>query len=154
MFFLFLSCSQVEFVYKDSKNLINPLYEKTKISTSGLDLNYINSYLPMFFGENKENKFSLSINIEEKKTKRSVETNQATTNLRYQLKFSYVLMSVSKDCLTYKKEILSFFSIIPKSDGYNYGTDASLEKRYELAITDNLNQFVSFLSNVEIDNCI
>ena len=154
MFFLFLSCSQVEFVYKDSKNLINPLYEKTKISTSGLDLNYINSYLPMFFGENKENKFSLSINIEESKTKRSVETNQATTNLRYQLKFSYVLTSVSKDCLTYKKEILSFFSIIPKSDGYNYGTDASLEKRYELAITDNLNQFVSFLSNVEIDNCI
>ena len=154
MFFLFLSCSQVEFVYKDSKNLINPLYEKTNISTSGLDLNYINSYLPMFFGENKENKFSLSINIEEKKTKRSVETNQATTNLRYQLKFSYVLTSVSKDCLTYKKEILSFFSIIPKSDGYNYGTDASLEKRYELAITDNLNQFVSFLSNVEIDNCI
>ena len=154
MFFLFLSCSQVEFVYKDSKNLINPLYEKTNISTSGLDLNYINSYLPMFFGENKENKFSLSINIEEKKTKRSVETNQATTNLRYQLKFSYVLTSVSKDCLTYKKEILSFFSIIPKSDGYNYGTDTSLEKRYELAITDNLNQFVSFLSNVEIDNCI
>ena len=132
MFFLFLSCSQVEFVYKDSKNLINPLYEKTNISTSGLDLNYINSYLPMFFGENKENKFSLSINIEEKKTKRSVETNQATTNLRYQLKFSYVLTSVSKDCLTYKKEILSFFSIIPKSDGYNYGTDASLEKRYEI----------------------
>ena len=154
MFFLFLSCSQVEFVYKDSKNLINPLYEKTNISTSGLDLNYINSYLTMFFGENKENKFSLSINIEEKKTKRSVETNQATTNLRYQLKFSYVLTSVSKDCLTYKKEILSFFSIIPKSDGYNYGTDTSLEKRYELAITDNLNQFVSFLSNVEIDNCI
>ena len=107
----------------------------------------------MFFGENKENKFSLSINIEEKKTKRSVETNQATTNLRYQLKFSYVLTSVSKDCLTYKKEILSFFSIIPKSDGYNYGTDASLEKRYELAITDNLNQFVSFVSSIDINEC-
>ena len=153
MFFLFLSCSQVEFVYKDSKNLINPLYEKTNISTSGLDLNYINSYLPMFFGENKENKFSLSINIEEKKTKRSVETNQATTNLRYQLKFSYVLTSVSKDCLTYKKEILSFFSIIPKSSGYNYGTDTSIEKKYELAITENLNQFISILSDVDLNNC-
>ncbi len=155
LIFLFvLSCSQVEFVYKDSKNLINPLYEKTQVNTSGLDLNYIGSYLPMFFGENKGNAFSLSINIEEKKTKRSVETNQATSNLRYQLRFSYSLISNTKDCVTYRKEILSFFSIIPKSDGYNYGTDASLEKRYELAIVDNLNRFVSLLSDVEINNCI
>ena len=42
-----------------------------------------------------------------------------------------------------KKKFLSYFSIIPKSSGYNYGTDASLEKKYELAITENLNQFVS-----------
>tara|TARA_B100001057_G_C22728659_1_gene902806 strand:+ start:28 stop:516 length:489 start_codon:yes stop_codon:yes gene_type:complete len=154
IFFFILSCSQVEFVYKDRKNLINPLYEKTQINTSGLDLNYINSYLPMFFGENKDNIFSLSINIKEKKTKRSIETNQATSNLRYQLTFSYVLESTSKDCVTYKKEILSFFSIIPKSDGYNYGTDASIEKKYEIAIIDNLNQFVSFLSSIEINNCI
>ena len=53
----------------------------------------------------------------------------------------------------YEKEILSYFSITPKSDGYNYGTDASLEKKYELAIKDNLNQFLSFLQNIEINNC-
>ena len=52
-----------------------------------------------------------------------------------------------------KKEIVSYFSIIPKSAGYNYGTDASLEKKYELAIIDNLNQFVSFLSSIDINKC-
>ena len=107
----------------------------------------------MIFGENKENSFTLSINIEEKKTKRSVESNQATSNLRYELKFNYSVTSNIKNCVTYEKEILSYFSIIPKSEGYNYGADSSLEKKYELAINDNLNQFVSFLSDININIC-
>ena len=32
-------------------------------------------------------------------------------------------------------------------------TDASLEKKYELAIGDNLNQFISILSDKNIDGC-
>ena len=49
--------------------------------------------------------------------------------------------------------MVSYFSVIPKSSGYNYGTDSSLEKKYELAISNNLNQFVSILSNINIDGC-
>ena len=153
LFFTIISCSNIEFVYKEKGNLINPLYEKTNVVTSGVDLVFIQSYLPTVFGDVMEKDFNLLINIEEKKTKRSVETNQATSNLRYELRFTYTLESVNKNCITYKKEILSFFSIIPKSSGYNYGTDASLEKKYELAIIENLNQFVSFLSGVDINNC-
>ena len=153
LFFTIISCSNIEFVYKEKGNLINPLYEKTNVVTSGVDLVFIQSYLPTVFGDVMEKDFNLLINIEEKKTKRSVETNQATSNLRYELRFAYTLESINKNCITYKKEILSFFSIIPKSSGYNYGTDASLEKKYELAIIENLNQFVSFLSGVDINNC-
>ena len=153
LFFTIISCSNIEFVYKEKGNLINPLYEKTNVVTSGVDLVFIQSYLPTVFGDVMEKDFNLLIDIEEKKTKRSVETNQATSNLRYELRFTYTLESVNKNCITYKKEILSFFSIIPKSSGYNYGTDASLEKKYELAIIENLNQFVSFLSGVDINNC-
>ena len=109
--------------------------------------------LPMFFGERNEHSYTLKININEKKTKISVETNQATSNLRYELRFYYTLTSIKKDCITYEKEIVSYFSIIPKSSGYNYGTDTSLEKKYELAIGDNLNQFVSILSDINIDGC-
>ena len=153
LFFVFISCSNIEFVYKEKEVFINPLYEKTNVVTSGVDLVFIQSYAPSFFGRAKEKNFNLLINIEEKKTKRSVETNQATSNLRYELRFAYTLESINKSCITYEKEILSFFSIIPKSSGYNYGSDASLEKKYELAIIENLNQFVSFLSGVDIKNC-
>ena len=154
LFIFVLSCNKVEFIYEDSAVLLNPLYEKTEINVSGFDLNYLNSYLPNFFGKNKKNIFSLSIDIEERRKKISVKTNQATSNLRYELKFSYILKSNTKRCTTIKKEILSTFSIIPRSDGYNYGTDASIEKKYELAVTDNLNRFVSFLSGINIHNCL
>ena len=49
---------------------------------------------------------------------------------------------------------MSSFTITPKSSGYDYGTDASLEKNYELVVTENLNSFVSFLSAADIDNCL
>ena len=153
LFFTIISCGNIEFVYKEKGNLINPLYEKTSVVSSGVDLVFIQSYIPTVFGSVKEKDFNLLINIEEKKIKRSVETNQATSNLRYELRFTYTLESINKNCITYKKEILSFFSIIPKSSGYNYGTDTSLEKKYELAIIENLNQFVSFLSGADISNC-
>ena len=158
LFFIFLfcfvvSCNDVEFVYKNEKNLINPLYQKTKFTTSGTNLSFLNSYLPMFFGEGGEHTYNLLINIDEKKTKRSVKTNQAISNLKYELRFYYTLKSIKKDCITYEKEIVSNFSIIPKSSGYNYGTDTSLEKKYELVTENNLNQFITILSDIDIDNC-
>jgi hypothetical protein len=153
VFLFFISCSNVEFIYKEDKNLVNPLYEKTEVRTSGFSINFMNAYLPMFFGSNKEDSFSLLINIDQNKTKRAVETNQVTSNLRYELNFTYTLISNEKNCITFNKELLSYFSIIPKSSGYNYGTDTSLEKKYELAITENLNRFLSIITNVNISKC-
>ena len=158
LFFIFLfcfivSCSSVEFVYNNEKNPINPLYQKTKVITSGTDLSFMNSYLPMYFGESDEHTYNLQISVNEKKTKRSVETNQATSNLRYELRLYYTLTSIKNNCITFEKEIISYFSIIPKSSGYNYGADTSLEKKYELAVSDNLNQFISILCDINLDNC-
>ena len=152
--FLFTSsCSNLEFVYKNNENLTNPLYEKTNVSTTGVNFIYMKSFIPMFFGENKTNEYDLLIEIEEVKTNRSVETNQASSNLRYELRFSYKLISKSQNCISYIKEILSYFMIMPKSEGYNYGTDASLEKKYEIAISQNISRFISGLSNTNIDSC-
>ena len=154
IFIFIISCGGIDFVYKEDKNIINPLYEKTEVSTSGLSLNFMNSYLPMFFGSKKEDSFSLSIEIDEKKIKRSVETNQATSKLRYELKFIYTLVLNEKNCVAFKKELVSDFSIIPKSSGYNYGTDSSLEKKYQLAITENLNRFVSIIADRDLNSCL
>ena len=147
------SCGEIDFVYNENKNLVNPLYQKTKINTSGLDINFMNSYLPMFFGQNKEDLYTLSIFIDEKKIKRSVETNQATSKLRYELKFVYTLILNEENCVSFKKELFSNFSIIPKSSGYNFGTDVSLEKKYELATTENLNRFISILPDLDMNSC-
>ena len=153
-FCILQSCSNIEFVYNDKKNLANPLYEKTKISTGGLELTFLKSYLPMFFGNTKNEKYSLSIIIEEEKTRRSVETNQAVSDLRYELKFYYELKKIDESCLVFKKKILSSFSINPKSSGFNYGTDVSLEKKYELVVTENMNQFISYLSGIDLNSCL
>ena len=153
LFIFIVSCADIEFVYKENENLINPLYEKTEVNVSGFNINFMNSYVPMFFGDNKEDYFSLSIEVEQNKTKRSVETNQVASKLRYELKFIYTLFLNEKNCINFKRELTSSFSINTKSSGYNYGTDTSLEKKYELAITDNLNQFVSIIADRDLNNC-
>ena len=143
----------MEFVYDNNEKVINPLYEKTNVKASGVDVAFLNSYVPMFFGSNTDSLYELIIKIEEKKTKSSVETNQATSNLRYELRFFYRLVLKEENCVVYEKEIVSFFSIIPKSGGYNYGTDASLDNKYELAISENFDQFISLLSDINMNNC-
>lgn len=152
--FIFVSsCSKVDFIYSNNDKLTNPLYERTNVTTIGINLAYLNSYIPVVFGNNKENFYNLLIEITETKTKSSVETNQAASNLRYVLRFKYTLNSIEQDCEVFYKEIISYFNIIPKSDGYNFGTDTSLEKKYELVIADNLSQFVSLISVDKVDSC-
>ena len=151
--FFIISCSELEFVYKDEIDVFNPLYKKTDVNISGLDLPFMKSYIPGKFGNKKNSDFDLLINVEEEKTKRSVESNQATSNLRYELIFNYTLRSNLKKCVTLKKKIKTSFSIIPKSSGYNFGTDISLDKKYELSVTENIDRFISSLSEININSC-
>lgn len=151
--FSIYSCGDIEFVYNKNGNQINPLYEKTTVETYGINLTYMGSYMPILFGKDKTKEYNLVIQIQEKKTKKSVETNQVTSNLRYELVFGYTLISNDKECIVYKKNIMSNFMITPKSEGYNFGTDTSLEKKYELIIEENLSQFISYISAVNIDIC-
>ena len=153
IFLILTSCSNIQFVYSDKKNNINPLFENTNVVASGVDIISINYLIPKFFGKNIGEKYKLLIEIDEKKIKRSVETNQTVSNLNYELRFNYTLILKQKECIIYNKEILSNFSITPKSSGYNYGSDTSLEKKYELAVSDNFNQFISFITELDFNTC-
>ena len=52
-FFIFISsCGSLDFTYKNNVNITNPLYEKTNVFTSGINLT-LNSYIPMVFGDIK-----------------------------------------------------------------------------------------------------
>ena len=64
LFLIIVSCGDIEFVY-DKEKTTNPLYEKTDVRISGVDLPYSKSYLPMF-GKNKKEEFILLVKIEEK----------------------------------------------------------------------------------------
>ena len=42
MLFVFLSsCSGVDFVYNNNQNITNPLYQKTKVTSTGVDINFL-----------------------------------------------------------------------------------------------------------------
>ncbi len=147
------SCNKLDFVYSDEESLRNPLYEKVFVIIKGDDLPYFKSYVNAVFGNKNNTNYDLLINVNEKQTKRSVQTNQAISNLSYELEFFYSLKLNKLDCLVYSREHTTAFSFIPKSSGYNYGTDASLDKKYELAIKENLNKFISDLSEINLDKC-
>ena len=56
LFIILNSCSYVEFVYDNDKDLTNPLFNKTSVKVEGKDLPIIKSYIPLLFGHNKEKK--------------------------------------------------------------------------------------------------
>ena len=76
LFLITYSCGDINFVYENNMNITNPLYEKTEVNASGIDLGLMKSYIPMIFGIQKDDTFILQIDIIEKKTKISVEKNQ------------------------------------------------------------------------------
>ena len=70
---LFLvSCSNLEFVYKDDLNVNNPIYKKTSFALSGLEIQSFYGENLRYFGEYEEELYKLVIDIDEEKTKRIV----------------------------------------------------------------------------------
>ncbi|MDA9748700.1 hypothetical protein N9U75_00955 [Pelagibacteraceae bacterium] len=153
LFFFLLSCSNVDFVYKDNVNLTSPLYNKTSFDFSGKDLSSLYRYASRYFGDGKHNEFILKIFIEEKQIKRSVRKNQSISKQDFELLFKYKLIKSDNNCVVLNKEIFSNFSYVPKSSGYNFGSDQSLKKMYELTTKNNLEEFSNFISGFGILDC-
>ncbi len=148
------SCANLDFVYKNNNRVENPIYNKTKISFSGKDLTSAYIVIPEIIGAAKEVNYELFLNIDEIKTRRSVQNNQAVTKVDYKIKFNYNLYSIKSKCYIYRKEINSRFSYVPKSSGYNFGSDKSLDNKYELAVRSNLKEFIDAISSQNSFNCI
>ena len=155
LFLLFLySCSNIEFVYDGNYNYNIPLYNKTYVKFEGAENPSLYQYSSKYFGKDQEGAFELYIKINEEKTKRAVQTNQAVSKLDYKLTYSYELFSSANKCLIFKKTISSKFSIEPKSSGYNFGSDKSLERLYELAVKSNIQNFIDLVTIDDISKCL
>ena len=157
LFFVLLNlfaCSQISFVYNNSKNLVNPIYNKTTYEFSGKDIASAYRYAARYFGNTSSPTFHVKIKIEEETTKRSVQSNQAISKMDYELTFIYSLTNLEKKCSVLKTDVVSKFSYVPKSSGYNFGSDQSLENLYELAVKDNIERFVDLISKEKFSECL
>lgn len=150
---ILISCADVSFVYNDDKNLTNPIYEKAHFEFSGKDIPSLYRYTLKYFGKSQKPAFRVVVLVEEEKIKRSVQSNQAISKLDYNISFFYTLSSFSKSCIIYKKEVFSRFTYVPKSSGYNFGSDQSLIKMYEISAKESLEDFVSFLKDLDLNTC-
>ena len=68
----------------------------------------------------------------------------------YNLEFFYSLRDLNKNCVVYEKSLFSNFSYVPKSEGYNFGSDESLDQMYKLATKENIERFVRFISEEKL----
>ena len=143
LFFIF-SCSNIEFVLKDS-DLKNPLINKTTLL---VDKNVEERFLRGLysnFGNNEKYEYILKTTFLEKKENRIVNNNQVAKKIEYTLEVNYDLFYKTSECKIYNKTIISKFSFTPKSAGYNFGSDRSFDKLYNSSVDKNINNFIDSL---------
>ena len=149
-----LACSNIEFSYIEDE-LNNQLYNKTNIIITGDEIPFLNTIVLSKFGISQNEFLDLEINISEKKTKMVIKTNQVSTRINYEIVINYILSNQSKKCTILTKKQYSRFSFIPKSEGYNFGSDKFLDNLYIRNIEDNIDQFLDSLEKqIEKKKCI
>jgi len=143
LFFIF-SCSNVEFVLKDSSQM-NPLKDKTLVVVDKDINNRLTRGLYSFFGNNKKYEYILKTKFLERKENRIVKNNQVAEKIEYTLEIDYDLFYKTSECKIFKKKIITSFSFTPKSAGYNFGSDRSFDKLYVSSVDQNINNFIETL---------
>ncbi len=151
--FFVLSCSKIDFVYKNNIDANKDIYNKTSVAISGVEIPSLYGHSLRYLGKDNEGLYLIKINISEKKIKRSVQSNQAISKLDYKIFFNYELSNVVRKCLIYQKEIISRFTFEPQSSGYNFGSDESLNMLYDISARDSIQQFISYISGVNLNYC-
>ena len=153
LFFL-SSCSSIDFNYKSSRDITNPIYNKVKYTFDGKELVGIYGYASLYFGSNDDPLYDMYITINENITKKSIQKNQALSKADYELTFNYLLKKSNSGCVVYDQNVVSRFSYSPKSSGENFGSDKSLEKLYELVGRENLADFLKGLNGKDLSLCL
>ena len=149
-----LACSNIEFSYIEDE-LNNQLYNKTNIIITGDEIPFLNTIVLSKFGISQNEFLDLEINVSEKKTKIVIKTNQVSTRIDYEIVINYILSNQSKKCTILTKKQYSRFSFIPKSEGYNFGSDKFLDNLYIRNIENNIDQFLDSLEKqIEKKKCI
>lgn len=140
LFIVILSCSNIELVLKDSI-LSNPLANNVDIIVSGERKEIFTREIYSFFGENKNDGYILITSFSEKKQNLVVKKNQVAEKIDYELSVIYDLFYKNRECKILNKKVVTRFTVTPKSFGYNFGADRSLEKLYNSSVKKNIKKF-------------
>ena len=140
-FFFIYSCSNIELVINED---LNKEYYKnqTAISFNGENKEIFNQELYSYFGEAQNQKYILNILFKEERKNRLVKKNQVAEKTDFEIIVDYKLYYTEMGCDVFRKKIITKFSFVPKSFGYNFGTDKSLEKLYKNSIRKNIANFI------------
>lgn len=148
---LLSSCGGINFVLEnDATN--TGLSEKTLLINNNKTNSIFNQEMSSYFRADKEYDYILITNLSEEKENRLVKQNQVAEKIDYKLIVDYELFYKNRGCKILVKQLVSQFSFVPKSFGYNFGTDRSLEKLYRNSIEKNISEFVELVP--EKNNCI
>ena len=144
LFFFLYACNSVEFVLSDydSPNLIR---EKVKIIDLDNKQTPLKRELSLFFGNNEEHEYILETSLIEEKQRRSIKKNQVAEKIDYTLRVNYVLYYVKSNCRILDTKIETKFSFTPKSFGYNFGSNRSLDKLYSDSVKRNIKKFIDLI---------
>ncbi len=147
------SCADIEFVLSDNEDK-NFLKNNSSITVSGKKYENFSQELFARFGNNKNGKYIIQAAFYEKKENIAVKKNQVAEKIDYELMAVYTIYLKGVGCDVFSKTVVTKFSFTPKSSGYNFGTDRSLEKLYKTSIKNNIKTFVDAVPNNKKLSCV
>ena len=147
LFVLIISCSNFEFVYNTSFQAIDKISKNTLLSISGDNKDIINSYLFSKIGQAGSNPAYILSIVSSGSIEASVIEIDATASkfmIKHDLK--YTLNNISKNCITFEKNISTKNLYDAKSAGYSFGTDLAEKELSTKNLHSNIDQFLNELS--------
>jgi len=153
LFIVLASCGNIELVLGENKDT-NFLKNNSSIVVSGKKYENFGQELFAHFGNNKKGKYIVQTVFSETKENIAVKKNQVAEKIDYELTVIYTIYSKDIGCDVFNKKVVTKFSFTPKSSGYNFGTDRSLEKLYKTSIKNNIQTFVNAVPNNKRLSCV
>ena len=145
------SCNNIELLLVENSS-INKLKGNTSVRLSGTNKERFAQEVISFFGNSNNGEYILTANFLEKKENRIVKKNQVAEKIDYELTVDYSIFYKSMGCKIFNKKVISKFSFVPKSFGYNFGTDRSFEKLYISSVKKNIRELIDLVP--EGTNCL
>ena len=153
VFLILCACNNIELVLKDT-NTINPYKDKTSIIFDESILPEVAFEFMSLIGNQKKGEYILRVSFSEKKENIIVKKNQVAEKIDYEILINYRVFKKNNGCEIIRKNITTRFSFVPKSFGYNFGTERSFKKLYKSSVRKNIDIFLAVSPTKNQLNCI